>query len=41
MKLVPYDIDKLAENANTKNLIIIKEFKESGLQCAKIEDFTQ
>lgn len=39
MKLVPYDVKKVKYYSTTKNLKIIKEFKESNLQCAKIEDF--
>lgn len=44
MRLVAYDMNKLSTGrgfAKTKNLEIIEEFVDSGMDCAKVEDFTQ
>lgn len=42
MKLVEYDIDKIEGARNyrrTSNLIILEEFIDSGMECAKVEGF--
>lgn len=42
MKLVPYDVNELGSYyRKTKNLKLLNEFADSGLDCAKVEDFTQ
>ena len=39
MKLIPYDKSKLRHTGyvKTKNYLILKEFIDSGLDCAKVE----
>lgn len=40
MKLVPYEKKKLGNYyARTSNLKILEEFLDSGLDCAKLEDY--
>lgn len=43
MRLIPYDLKKIAPNAYKKsdNLLILEEFQNSGLECARVEGFTQ
>lgn len=44
MKLVPYDMQKIPGRGvykRSENLRILEEFAESGLECAKVEDYTQ
>ena len=44
MKLVPYDVAKLpGKNVYSKseNLRILEEFANSGLECVKVEGWTQ
>lgn len=43
MKLVPYDLSKLPGESfysRSDNLRILEEFANSGLDCAKVENFT-
>jgi hypothetical protein len=40
MRLVPYDRSKL-KRRNSDNYTIIDEFVQSGLECAKVEGWTQ
>lgn len=39
MKLVPYDARKVKGYKLCRNQQLIQEFLDSGLDCAKIEDF--
>lgn len=44
MRLVAYEMSKLMEGpifTRTKNMEIIEEFVNSGMDCAKVEGFTQ
>lgn len=41
MKLVPYEKKKLYGYKLCRNQEIIKEFLESGMDCAKLEDYSQ
>ena len=41
MKLVPYNGKLGGYYKRTSNYALIKEFMESGLKCAEIEDFPQ
>lgn len=44
MKLMPYDLTKVSNSngyKHTKNQKILEEFVESGLDCVKVEDWTQ
>ena len=42
MKLLAYDVKKLGEHVYkpTSNMILIEEFINSGIVCAKVEGFT-
>lgn len=41
MKLVPYNGKIGGYYKKTANYELLKEFAESGLKCAEVEDFTQ
>lgn len=43
MRLIPYDLQKIQKNAYKKsdNLLLLEEFRDSGMKCAKVEGFTQ
>lgn len=43
MKLIPYDAEKIRPEMykKSKNLLILEEFQNSGLECARVEGFTQ
>ena len=39
MKMIPYEWEKVRYYKKTKNLEILEEFVNSGLECAKIEGY--
>ena len=43
MRLIPYDLKKVKPGMYKKseNLLILEEFQDSGLECARLEGFTQ
>lgn len=43
MRLIPYDLKKIEPRMykRSENLMILEEFQNSGLECAKVERFTQ
>lgn len=40
MKMIPYEREKVRYYKKTKNLEILEEFMNSGLECAKIEGYS-
>jgi hypothetical protein len=43
MKLIPYDIRKIDPNKykKSKNYLLLTDFMESDMDCAKVENYTQ
>lgn len=41
MKLVECSINEIGSYKKTKNLEILEEFLNSGLACARVEEYTQ
>lgn len=41
MKLVPIKVEKIHKQQRSDNYKILKEFTESGMQCAEIRGYTQ
>lgn len=44
MKLVPYEVENIPGHSmytKTKNLKLLEEFVNSGLDCAEVKDYTQ